>query len=148
MTGNAGYLTGKRNTDNAKQAKLGCNPKVAIVSRGAVYCQEKLALLCKSEQILELQGLGLQKLRARMSTALGSQNFDTASEFLEKNAAMRAIKGDDDKLWAGLRGKDEKGVRDALIARDKQTGSNRFSDPLDCADCSRAFGNPFMDLSG
>lgn len=67
--------------------------------------------------------LDTEKRRARMQTARSGRTFENAMEFLEKNEAARAIKGDDDKLWAVQNGNSEQEVRAIL----RQRAPGRFA---------------------
>jgi hypothetical protein len=79
--------------------------------------------------LLPHAGLSLnpETRRARLETSRSARNIDYASEFLEKNAAARAIKGDDDKLWAVMNASNEAEVRKELALR----APERFHNPVD-----------------
>ena len=46
----------------------------------------------------------LAERRGRMASARGARDFEAASKFLEENETARAIKADDDKMWAAMNG--------------------------------------------
>lgn len=84
--------------------------------------------LNKAGQVgMNIKSAGLRPghMRDNMTTALGARNFEAANEFLEKNMSARAIKGDDDKMWAASHGRNAQEVEDILKAR----APERFADP-------------------
>ncbi len=114
--------------DRQKQARAN---KVERMARGNIFrgaregsFGDKINQASKYGMNVRNAGLRPSLMRSNMATAVGAQDFDAASEFLEKNAAARAIKGDDDKMWAAQNGNSVQDVR--KILRDR--APERFAD--------------------
>lgn len=91
------------------------------------FAARKISSAMQTATLAPAGGLTLStdKRRARVQNARNIRDFDVASKFLEENEVARSIKGDDDKMWAVINGRDEKSIREEL----KRRAPGRFSDP-------------------